>query len=390
VAGAGAWLVAASRLWRTSVPPDLATPSLEPGDFFSASLLEEAQSYQRFLDVTDILSTLAMLAALGLFAVVGARFARESAAGRVGTGMLLGMLALAFVWLAQLPFGLAQLWWVRRHDVTDIGYPEWLLEHWITAGGEFLFISLALLIVMAIAGVWPRRWWLAAPPALALVSLAFAFTQPYLLPGLDRPDDPGLADDVERLAADQDISEPDVRVMDTYGATEAPNAVAMGIGPSERVVLWDTLVDDFDPGETRVVLAHELAHLSRDHILELLAWTVLLSLPVAFLVAVATRRRGGMREPAAVPVAVLVVALLTVATTPLDGAFSQSHEAEADWIALESTEDADAAEELFVEFTRGALLDPDPPWWSHAAIGSHPTILDRLEMTAAWRERDGG
>ena len=388
VGGTAAWLLAASRLWRTSVPADVAPPSIAAEDFFSPALLEEAQGFQRFVDVTDILATVAMLAAVGVFAVVGARFTRESAAGRIGTGMLLGMLALAFVWIAQLPFGLAQLWWVRRHDLTDITYPDWLLGYWITAGGEFLFISLALLIVMAIAGAWPRRWWLAAPIVLAAVSLAFAFTQPYILPGLDEPRDPDLAGDIERLAADQGIAEPDVRVMDTYGAAESPNAIAVGIGPSERVILWDTLVGDFDRAETRVVVAHELAHLSRDHILELGAWTALLSLPVALLVALATRSRGGMREPAAVPVAVLVVAVVMVVTAPLGGEFSQRHEAEADWIALESTEDPDAAEKLFVEFTRGALLDPDPPWWSGAAIGTHPTILDRLEMTAAWREHE--
>ena len=79
-------------------------------------------SYEAFLRVDQLLATLATLVALGLYAARGARFARESAAGRIGTGMLLGMLGLGFVWLAQFPFGLAALWWERKHDISNQGY----------------------------------------------------------------------------------------------------------------------------------------------------------------------------------------------------------------------------------------------------------------------------
>ena len=61
-----------------------------------------------------LLSQVVLLVTLGLYARYGARFTRESAAGRIGTGMLLGMLGFGFVWLSQLGFGLAELWWQRR------------------------------------------------------------------------------------------------------------------------------------------------------------------------------------------------------------------------------------------------------------------------------------
>lgn len=145
VAGLGvAVLLAASiaagmALWDTSVPGDLVVPELDAGDHFSEGLLSEAAGYQRFIDAVDLLAVLAMLAGLALYAAVGERFTHESAAGRIGTGMLLGMLGLAFVWLAQLPFGFAKHWWERRHDVTDTAYVDWLLNAWASAGGKFLF-----------------------------------------------------------------------------------------------------------------------------------------------------------------------------------------------------------------------------------------------------------
>lgn len=374
-------------LWRTSVPSDLVLPDLDPRDRFPAEDLAEAESYRSLTNILNLLGSIAMVVALGVYALVGGRFARESAAGRIGTGMLLGMLGLAFVWFAQLPFGIAQLWWARRHDVTGVGYVEWLWEYWATAGGKFLFISLALLVVMGLAGVWRRYWWVAAPPVLAAIALAFAFVQPYLLPGLE-PARGAVERDVERLAAAQGVSEPDVRVIETYGATEAPNALAAGIGPSQRVVLFDTLADEFERDQVRTVLAHELGHLSRDHIWKLVAWLALLAIPVAYITALATRRRGGLYEPAAVPTAVAVVVALMFVASPLQHALSQRYEAEADWIALQTTRDPGAASALFAEFSRVALLDPDPPAWSRRLLDSHPSILRRLEMVEAWRARE--
>ena len=55
------------------------------------------------------------------------------------------------MWLAQLPFGLAQLWWDRRHDVSEQGYLEWLVTSFFSLGGVFLFVCVAILIVMALA-----------------------------------------------------------------------------------------------------------------------------------------------------------------------------------------------------------------------------------------------
>ena len=81
---------------------------------------------------------------LVLYAKYGIRFAKESAAGRIGTGMLLGMIGLALVWISQVPFRLAEVWWDRRYDQTDSGYLETLFANWFELGAEFLFICFAL------------------------------------------------------------------------------------------------------------------------------------------------------------------------------------------------------------------------------------------------------
>ncbi|MBA3434799.1 MAG: hypothetical protein H0U08_11990, partial [Actinobacteria bacterium] len=74
---------------------------------FGAASVEKAERYERALYVLWVLSQGALFVTLWLYARRGAAFARESAAGPIGTGMLLGMLGLAIAWLVDLPFRVA-------------------------------------------------------------------------------------------------------------------------------------------------------------------------------------------------------------------------------------------------------------------------------------------
>ena len=84
---------------------------------------------------SGLLTTIAQLAALAAFARFGVRWARESAAGRMGTGMLLGMLGFALVWAVQLPFAVLEVWWARHNALEGTSYLEATLGHWLALGG---------------------------------------------------------------------------------------------------------------------------------------------------------------------------------------------------------------------------------------------------------------
>ena len=153
--------------------------------------------------------------------------------------------------------------------------------------------------------------------------------------------------------------------------------------------MWDTLLDGrFSRGEEDVVLAHELGHVRSRHILKALGWTALIVGPTLWLVAFATRRRGGLGDPANLPFAFLVLALLALATAPLQNAVSRRYEAEADWRALNATRDPASASQLFRSFERTSLEQPNPSLGDYLWLENHPTLMQRIAMAERWRERN--
>ena len=383
---AGIWGTAAWSLWQSVVPGDLELPEGSLAGI-PPETLARADRYERFFRIEFVVSQLVLLGVLVVYAKYGIRFAKESAAGRIGTGMLLGMIGLALVWISQVPFRIAEVWWDRRYDQTDSGYVETLFANWFELGAEFLFICFALVVVMALAGRFPRRWWLAAAPVFIGLAVLFSFIYPYLTP-TDRLVRADLQAAGREYAAKQGIDPVPLRVEDVTDFTSAPNAYAVGFGPSKRIVFWNTLLDgSFSDDEVKTVLAHEVAHHSSDHLFEGVAWYALFALPGAWLIARLTRRRGGMASPAAVPLSLLVVVVLNLLSLPVYNVISRHMEREADWKALETTRRPEPAKSLFREFTIQSLNDPDPPTWSYVLFDSHPSVQERIAMAEAWRAR---
>lgn len=380
--------VALAWLMSRTVVPDLTIPPVDVDAVFGEALVERAERYERFLYVDWALATVTLVAVLTLYARHGARWAGESAAGPIGTGMLLGMLGLAIVWLTQLPFTLAALWWERRHGLSDVGYVEWAFGDWLALGGTFVAACVALLVVMALARWLGSWWWIPGSGVLVAVVAAVVFVGPYLTTGLEQPDDPRLERTYARFEREQGVEGIPLRIEEVSGDTSQANAYAFGLGPSARIVLWDTLLDGrFTNREVDVVLAHELAHHSSDHVAEAIGWFALFALPGALVLMLATRRRGGLGEPAAVPLALLVAVVFQLATSPLQNVVSRRIEREADWKALATTRDPAAARGLFRGFAETSLGDPSPPTWAYVLLQTHPTLAQRVGMADAWASR---
>ena len=374
---AAVWAVAAWLLWRSSLPA-YHLPRLDESALFPSHALHRAQHYSAVERLFWLGKTLTQLVVLGVFVRYGARWMRESAAGPIGTGMLLGMIGFALVWSAELPFSVLNIWWRHRYGLSG-SYVDATIGDWFALGAQFVLLCVALAIVMGLArrrriGQW---WWLPAAPVFVGLRTLLAFIAPWLLGGSSFH-----APYVAKLEQAEHVHVP-VRVLSGFSE---PNAFATGLGASRRVFLWKPITEfPFTPRMDRFVLAHELGHLAHNHIWKSIGWYALFTFPLAYLLARATERRGGMGLPMAVPLAILVYVVVQLVALPLQNVVSRHLEAEADWSALRATHDPAAGRQLFQLFASETLDDPSPPWWDYVFLENHPTLLQRIEMTQYYK-----
>ena len=381
------WAASAALLWRTKVPDDLELPALDPQRVFGADAVRAGVRFDRFFEVEWLVATLVTIAVLAVATRRGPKIARSLGLRPVNAGIVTAVLVGVVLWGVSVPFDIASSWWSRRHGI--------LQESWTTIvfsplGGLYrstVVTTVLFAVILLLAQRWRRFWWIGAACVVLILAVALQLVLPYAMRiGDHGVRSPRLAAEIRTLERREHVGRPTVRVVPMKDRTTAANAFAVGIGPSRSVFIWDTLLDGrFSRGEVRFVLAHELGHLARWHIWKGIAWGVLFGVPLLALLAYVTGRRGGLRRPENVPLALLTLAVAGLAVMPLANAVSRRYEAEADWMALNTTRDPASGKGLFRQFVRTDLQNPDPPGWVHVFLENHPSGLARVEQAEAWR-----
>jgi STE24 endopeptidase len=381
-------------LLRTDVPA-LNMPSLDPANYFSPAELNRIHEFRAVTRWFWLSSTLIELGVLALLAWRGRwlafvvrRVLRLPPAADVRCGAAVAACCSFAVWFATLPVGVVRHWWYRRYALTEQGYGAWVgdqaLAVLVTTVGVVLAVGLAVYLAVRLG----RGWWLVGSAAIAVLGALVVLAQPLVVEPLFNRFTPigdrNLASRIETLGNRLGVGVESVDVSDASRRTTTVNASVTGIGPTRHVILYDTLLDGrFTEGEILWVSAHELAHVARGHVWKGVAWFALFAIPGLAAIAWVTERRGGLRDPAVVPLALVCAFILSVLTLPAQNSISRRYETEADWIALRITDDPASQISTQLRFALTGLADPDPPAWALIVLGSHPTTMQRIEMAKA-------
>jgi STE24 endopeptidase len=242
--------------------------------------------------------------------------------------------------------------------------------------------------VTALVRRFGPRWWLPGAGAAVATGTALTYVAPVVLaPMFNRFTDlpPGPArDDVLELAGKAGLNVGRVLEVDGSRRTTAANAYVTGLGATKRVVLYDTLIRDFTREETRLVVAHELAHVRHHDIRRSVVYLGLTAPAAAFAVAKLAGPQPTL--PGLTAASAGVLAPIGV----IGNRLSRSVERRADVYALQATRDTEA----FIDFQRRITLknisDPDPPRLTHLLLGTHPTTLERIGLALAIGRSPGG
>jgi STE24 endopeptidase len=171
------------------------------------------------------------------------------------------------------------------------------------------------------------------------------------------------------------------------------NAALTGLGSTRRIILADTLLDNYAPEEIEAVLAHELGHHVHRHILKSIfvqAGTTLLGFWVANWVLhyAADHHMFNLEELsdfANLPLLVLAATAVSLLLMPALNAYSRFNERQADRYAFESIISVEPFISSMNKLAQQNLAERTPSRWIEALFHSHPAISKRVAAAEAWR-----
>jgi STE24 endopeptidase len=271
--------------------------------------------------------------------------------------------------------------------------------HWVGDQAKGLAISAPLGIGLLQVIYWllraaPDLWWLYAAGVMLLFTVVLSSLAPVLILPLFYKFTPLEDDDLaQRLIGLAERAGTQVRGVfrfDMSTRTKSANAALMGLGNTRRIVLGDTLLDEFTADEVETVLAHELGHHIHKDVPLGIAFNTALTLLTFWAAGLALRwgvnalGLAGIADPAGLPLLALVGGVLGLVAMPLGNAYSRWRERLADRYALESTRKPDAFADAMTRLANQNLADADPERWVVLLLYSHPPIRERVAAAQAF------
>ncbi len=245
---------------------------------------------------------------------------------------------------------------------------------------------------VALTRRYPRGWWLPAAAGSVGLGVLLGALAPVLLDPVFN-DFAALPDgetrsDVLELARAAGVEVGEVFSVDASRRTTGANAYVTGLGPTKRVVLFDTLLDRYSRDEVRVVVAHELAHVRNRDVLRGVAYAAIVAPAAALAVQRLSWRLSPERGTAwALPALALAAALVAAPTGLVGNRLSRAIERRADAYSLELA----GSPQAFISFERAIALqnvaDLRPPRWVSSVLASHPPTLERIGAAVAYARR---
>jgi STE24 endopeptidase len=361
----------------------IAPAPVDLGDYFSSQEIDRGARFARPQLALAMARGLVDLAALTAIATRPPGVLRREARRPLLAGAAAGAGLSAALTLPPLPIAA-----IARRRAIGVGLVTQSWRGW--AGDLVKSTAIETVLAGAAGGAavvltrrYPRGWWLPAAAGSIAFGALLAALAPVLLDPVFNDFTPlpegETRSDVLELAEAAGVRVREVYSVDASRRTTAANAYVNGLGPTKRVVLFDTLLDRYGRDEVRTVVAHELAHVRHRDVPR----GVLYAAIVAPVAALAVQRLSwelspGRGSAAQLPALALAAALVAAPLGLIGNGLSRAVERRADAFSLELAN----APEAFISFERSIALqnvaDLDPPRWVQAVLATHPSTAERI------------
>ncbi|MEU4334068.1 M48 family metallopeptidase [Micromonospora lupini] len=310
---------------------------------------------------------------------------------------VLGGLAVVLVAdLLTLPFAAWRQSVLTRYGLSTNGWNGWAVDLLKSYAVSAVIGAVALFGFYTVIRLAPRWWWAFGAAGAALLVVLLSFVLPVLVEPVFNKFTPmeqgALRTELMSMAARDGVPVRDVLVADASRRTRAVNAYVSGLGPTRRVVVYDTLLSEATPAEVTAVVAHELGHAKDSDVtvgtltgaLGAAAAVVALYLLGSWGLLLRLAGVDSVAHPRAFPLLIALVTVAGLVATPVQALLSRRVEARADAHALALTGDPVAFESMQRRLGSVNLGDPDPPRWEYLYSASHPSTVERMAAARAY------
>lgn len=306
----------------------------------------------------------------------------------LGVAFIISMLLIGN--LLELPFSLYRTFVIENRYGFNRTTPLLLISDLLKGLVLTVIIGAPLLwVVLWLMQSAGTLWWVYVWAVWMGFSLLMMFIYPIWIAPLFNKfaplEDVALRERIENLLKRCGFTSKGIFIMDGSRRSSHGNAYFTGLGDNKRIVFFDTLLKSLQAEEIEAVLAHELGHFKRKHILkQLLAMTVLTFVSLAVLGVLIQQdwffHGLGVNTPsthAALVLFILLLSVLGVYIQPLFSYFSRRHEFEADDFAAKQSDARNLIRALVKLYKENAsTLTPDPLY--SAFHDSHPPAPVRI------------
>ncbi|MDD8018523.1 MAG: M48 family metallopeptidase [Bacteroidota bacterium] len=276
----------------------------------------------------------------------------------------------------------------HKYHLSNQSLRQWL---WESAKGFLVSIPIILpllLIFYFFIVSFELYWWLPLGMVLFIFSIGLSRIAPILiLPlfyKLTPLDHSTLKEKILALTKSTTMYVEGIYTFNLSKTTKKANAAFTGIGKSKRILLGDTLMENFSEDEIEIVFAHELGHYSHGHIWKgILVGTISIFLGL-FLTAQAyhfSLAWFGFTSPSqisALPLLTVWLGVYSLITSPVSNILSRKHEFEADRYAIKCTNNKPAFASTMQKLASMNMADTSPHPLIEFLFYSHPSIEKRI------------
>ena len=289
----------------------------------------------------------------------------------------------------------------RQYRLSTQRFRSWL---WDEIKGFLVGLVLGSIVVELLYFTirqWPQNWWIFAWLLFMALFIVLAQLAPVVLFPIFYKFEPLEDEDLRRRLV-MLSQRAGTRVRGVYRwrlseKSKKANAALTGLGATRRIILADTLLDNYTPDEIEAVLAHELGHHVHRHILKSILVQAVVTL-VGFWAANWTLHYAIDRQWfefvqisdfANLPLLALVSVVLSFLLMPVLNAYSRFNERQADRYAFESISNIEPFVSSMNKLAEQNLAERVPSKWVEWFFHSHPSISRRLAAAQAWNRTQG-